>query len=121
MTMPKDWKSDKKDSNDDGDDYLYNSRNSVDNYSIDSDVNRSVEPKSFNTSKPSYKNNKPLSYETKISLGIGICMFIFWISIGFLLKAFSDWFYWFAFLLFVIVLPISTYGKFTTKSRKRRR
>ena len=120
MAMPKGWEPNKKDS-DNNDDYLYNSRNSVDNYSIDNDVNRNFESQSFNNQKSSYKNKKPISFDAKFSLGLGLGMFIFWLFVGILLKAFTDWFFWLMFFLFVIILPVSAYGKSTSKSRRRTR
>ena len=123
MTIPKGWDSNKKDSKTGAaDDYPINSRNSVDNYSIDNDVNRNSGSNSFNTAKSSYKNNRqPLSINAKYSLGVGIAMFIFWLFVGALLNAFADWFYWLIFFLFVIILPISVYGNSTSKSKRRTR
>lgn len=123
MTMPKGWKPNRKDSNTDVDDhYLYNSRNSVDNYSIDNEVNSNIGSNSSNRSNSYYKNNRqPLSINAKYSLGVGITMFIFWLFIGTLLHAFSDWFFWLIFFLFVLILPISVYGNSTSKSKRRTR
>ena len=123
MAMPKDWEPNKNNSNPDSDDnYLSNSRNSTDNYSIDNDVNRNVRSNSSHSSNSYYNNSRqPLSINAKYALGIGIAMFIFWLLVGILLKAFSDWFFWLIFFLFVIILPISSYGNFTSKSRRRTR
>jgi len=121
MTMPKDWKPNRKNSHiDANDNYFFNSRNSLDNYSIDNEVNRNIGSNSSNSSNLYHKNNKqPLSINAKYSLGVGIATFIFWLFVGTLLNAFSDWFFWLIFFLFVIILPILVYGNFTSKSKRR--
>ena len=117
MTMPKDWKPNRKES--DNDDYLYKSRNSSYNSSINNEANQNNESNSFQNSKPNnYNNIEPLSLNAKISIVFSLIMVIFWLAIGFSLNIFSDWFYWLLFVFFVIVAPIASYLKSTSTTKK---
>ena len=115
MTMPKDWKPGNNDSNEDNN-YLYKSRNSMDDYSIDNEINIKAKPYR-------YKNSKPLSFNAKFAIGYSIFMFIIFLSLGSMNNLFSEGYFWMMFFLFVFLAPILGYGKMvstTNKPRKRR-